>query len=73
VVLSLPLTQELLGGLACARRTSISAALGTLERRGVLERRSRAELVLFEGPPAVTSAGPSVAPTTLSAAAASAA
>jgi CRP/FNR family cyclic AMP-dependent transcriptional regulator len=73
VVLTLPLTQELLGGLACARRTSVSAALGTLERRRVLERRSRAELVLLERPPAVTSPEPNVVPTTLSATAASAA
>jgi CRP/FNR family transcriptional regulator, cyclic AMP receptor protein len=71
VVLTLPLTQELLAGLACARRTSVSAALGTLERRRVLQRRSRSELVLFESPPAVTSSAPSVVPTTPSETAAS--
>jgi CRP/FNR family transcriptional regulator, cyclic AMP receptor protein len=73
VVLTLPLTQELLGGLACARRTSVSAALGTLERRRVLERRSRSELVLLRRPPAVKPPEADVAVTTASAAAASAA
>jgi len=52
VVIPLRLSQELLGDLAAARRSSVNAALGQLSERGLVERVAGGHLVLRGDPPA---------------------
>jgi len=65
VVLALPISQEVLGALACAKRTSVTEALKTLEGRGVLERGRGRELVLLTPPPSDAQADVIVVPPTV--------
>jgi hypothetical protein len=51
VVLQLPLTQQLLAELACARRTSVCAAVGALDASGRIGRRPGRRLALLGSPP----------------------
>lgn len=55
IALRLPLSQETLAALVCAKRTSVTAALKTLEVRGCVARPRRGEIILLGDPPADTS------------------
>ncbi|HEV2771997.1 MAG TPA: Crp/Fnr family transcriptional regulator [Thermoleophilaceae bacterium] len=50
VVLCVPLTHELLGGMVAARRPSVTTALGRLEDQGLVLARGRHEWLLREPP-----------------------
>jgi len=50
VVVRLPLTHELLGGMVAARRASVTTALGHLEDQGLVTVRGRQEWLLRERP-----------------------
>ncbi len=50
VVLCIPLTHELLGGMVAARRPSVTTALGRLEEQGLVVSRGRHEWLLRERP-----------------------
>lgn len=55
IALRLPLSQETLAALVSAKRTSVTAALKTLEVRGCVARPRRGEIILLGDPPADTS------------------
>lgn len=52
VVLRLPLSHELIGGMIAARRPSVTTAFGHLEQQGLVVSRRRQEWVLCGDPPA---------------------
>lgn len=52
IALRLPLSQETLAALVCAKRTSVTAALKKLEFEGRVARPRRGEIVLLGDPPA---------------------